>query len=344
MPIRVKIGFTKFVAACLLAAGLSDPAIAQNATQPFHIFAVLWRGETEVEEGFRAYLTEHNIPFKMTVRNLDRDRANAPPIVAEIKRTRPDLVYTWGTGTTSSIFGALDTESPQKFVRDLPGLFVLVAYPLAAKLVESYARPGRSLSGTAFLSPLDAQLNTIRSYHSFKKIAVIYDRTASNSRINVADLRAAVKTTDIALIELPVPLNAAGKSDASAIVGLVRQAKEQGAELLYMGPDSFISRHSKDYTAAAIANKMPTFSATEAPLRNSQTMFGLVSDYYTVGKLAGLQAERILVHKQAPQDLPVAHLSRYKLWINMDVAHQIGMYPPMNMISVSDFQTSVGDN
>ena len=54
---------------------------APQAATPFRIFAVVWRGETEVERGFRDYLTQRAIPFEMTVRNLNLDRGNAPPIV-----------------------------------------------------------------------------------------------------------------------------------------------------------------------------------------------------------------------------------------------------------------------
>ena len=38
----------------------------------------------------------------------------------------------------------------------------------------------------------------------------------------------------------------------------------------------------------------------------------------------------------------MARLARYKLWINMDVMREIGMYPPMDMIAIADFKTSPG--
>ena len=313
-----------------------------QAAAPFRIFAVLWRGETEVEQGFRDYLTQRGIRFEMTVRNLNLDRGNAPPIVEEIKRVRPDLVYTWGTGTTSSIVGKLATEAPDSFVRDVPSVFTLVAYPKVADIVKSYESPGRPVTGVAFLAPIEAQLKTILAYRPFTTIAVIYDRTASNSRINVAGLREAAPGMGIKLIEMPVPLGENGKPDPAVLPRLVEQAREAGAQILYMGPDSFLTRHADAYTAAAAAAGLPTFAATQAPLKNSRAMFGLVTDYHTLGKLTALQAERILVERRRPEDLPVARLARYKLWINMDVMREIGMYPPMDMIAIADFKTSPG--
>ena len=147
---------------------------------------------------------------------------------------------------------------------------------------------------------------------------------------------------DVELLALPVPLLKSGKPDPAALPGLVEQAKRDGAQLLYMGPDSFLTRHAKTYTSAAVAAGLPTFASTQAPLRNSRAMFGLVTDYHTLGKLTALQAERILVEKRRPQDLPLARLSRFKLWINKDVMSEIKMYPPMDMIAIADFKTSPG--
>ena len=325
-----------------VSQGLAQTPDASQAVTPFRIFAVVWRGETEVEQGFRDYLTQRAIPFEMTVRNLNLDRGNAPPIVEEIKRVHPDLVYTWGTGTTSSIVGKFDTDTPESFVRDIPAVFTLVSYPKVAKIVESYERTGRQVTGVAFLAPVETQLKTILAYRPFTTIAVIYDRTAGNSRINVADLREAAPGMGINLLELPVPLGDNGKPDPAALPGLVEEAKMAGAELLYMGPDSFLTRHADTYTGAAIAAGLPTFASTQAPLKNSRAMFGLVTDYHTLGKLTALQAERILVERRRPEDLPVARLARYKLWINMDVMRELGLYPPMDMIAIADFKTSPG--
>ena len=338
------------VAALILGAVLGLTAVGSpaqstdgpQAATPFRIFAVVWRGETAVEQGFRDYLTQRGIPFEMTVRNLNLDRDNAPPVVEEIKRVRPDLVYTWGTGTTTSIVGKLDSDTPGSFVRDTPAVFTVVAYPKAADIVQSFESPGRPVTGVAFLASVEAHLNTIRAYRPFKTMAVIYNRLASNSRINVAELGEAAPKMGMDLIEMPVPLNDEGKPDAAALPRLVKQAQEEGADILYMGPDAFIVRNADAYTAAAVAAGLPTFSATQAPLKNSRAMFGLVTDYHTLGKLTALQAERILVEKRRPEDLPVAPLARYKLWINIDVAHEIGLYPPMSMVVIADFKTSLG--
>ena len=337
-------GVVGLIVALVVTASMNTSVQAQDNvnrfTQPFEIFAVLWRGETEVEAGFRDYLNQRGIPYKMTVRSLDLDRKNAPPIIAEIRQAQPDLVYTWGTGTTLSIVGPRNAENPDQFVQGIPGLFVLVAYPISANIVESFESTGRPITGVSFLASIESQLRAIVDYGNFNKIAVIYDKTSSNSRINVESLTQVAPEFGIELIVLPVPLADNGKSDPDTLPDLVAQAKAQGAQLLYMGPDSFLTRHAKTYTASAIAAKLPTFASTQAPLLGSRAMFGLVSDYHTLGKLAAVQAEKILIDKQKPQDLPVASLSRFKLWINIDVVREVQMYPPMKMIAIADIKST----
>ena len=344
MPKSIKTFIIVFfvVFANFLTTQLGLAQSEQNAEQlePFKIFGVVWRGETEVEDGFKEYFTQRGIPFEMTIRDLKLDRKNAPPFVEEIRQVKPDLVYTWGTGTTTSILGRLDTEDMSKHVEGIPGIFVLVAYPVAAKLAASYESTERNLTGVSFLASIESQLNTILAYRPFRKLAVIYDDTSGNSRINVASLEEITPKFGLDLLVLPVPLDESEKPDPAHIPDLVKRAKAEGADILYMGPDSFIVRHGDAYTSTAIAEGLPTFSATQAPLKNSRAMFGLVTDYHTLGKLAAVQAEKILVDKQKPQDLPIARLSRLKLWINIDVVRQVGLYPPMEMIQIADFKLS----
>ena len=331
-----------FVVACFAF----NHATAQTVTESddgktFKIFGVVWRGETEVEAGFQEYLNQRGIPYQMTIRNLNLSSASAPDIIEEIKQAKPDLVYTWGTGTTRNIVGKVNETEPEKLVREIPGIFVLVAYPVSAGIVNSFENPGRNVTGVAFLASIKAQINTMLAYRPFKKIAVIYDDKSSNSRTNVSQLQDVVPDMGLELIALPIPRDEEGVLIPESLPELIQQAKDSGADILYMGPDSFITRHGDAYTAAAIKAGLPTFASTQAPLRNTRAMFGLVSDYHTLGKLAAVQAERILVEGTNADDLPVARLSRFKLWINIDVANELGLYPPMDLISIADFRHSM---
>ena len=76
------------VAASLLAADGN----AQSSQRPYRIYAITFRGMTDVEKGFQDYFASHRIPVQITWRDLNRDASRMPGFLEEIKRTRPDLV------------------------------------------------------------------------------------------------------------------------------------------------------------------------------------------------------------------------------------------------------------
>ena len=326
---------SSLVAALLVALAGTGPATAQSGPEPFHVFMVVWRGETDVEHGFRAHMRERGIRVRYTLRNIDRDRSRIPEIVAEIRSAEPDLVHTWGTSTTLGILGPREEAEPGKHVEGIPGVFSIVAYPLQAKIIESFQSTGRAVTGTAFLPPVDTQLEAIRAYRPFNRLGVVYNPLERNSVINIEDLRAAATARGFELLEAPVPLNEEDKPDSTRIPNLIDDLARRGAEFLYMGPDSFVGVHSTEISVRAASHGIPSFAATERAFDRSQAMLGLVSRYYLVGKLAGAQAERILVGGERPEEIPVASLARFTLLIRMPVALELGIYPPLGLLYIA---------
>ena len=57
-----------------IAVTIFAPAVyAQSQPDPLKIAMVLWRGETNVEQGFRAYFDENSIPVDLTIYDTARD-------------------------------------------------------------------------------------------------------------------------------------------------------------------------------------------------------------------------------------------------------------------------------
>ena len=321
------------VAVLLIGGAGSVPA--QTADDPLHIYLVVWRGETVVEHGFRAHMRERGIHVRYTLRNIAQDRSRIPEIVAEIREAQPDLVHTFGTSATLGIFGPHTGAEPGAHVEGIPGVFSIVAYPIKLNIVPSFESTGRPVTGTAFLAPIDSQLDAILAYRSIDSLGVIYNSLEGNSEQNVEELRAGTEARGIEFTALPVPLNAEGRPDAGRLGELVDELAARGIDFIYMGPDSFITVNSAKITAFAAAHGVPVFAGTEANFENSQAMLGLVSRYYLIGKLAGAQAERILVDGKPPEDIPVASLARFALLIRMPVALQLGIYPPLDLLRIA---------
>ncbi len=326
------------VAILLALAGVAagQPAL-RDAAEPLDVFMVVWRGETDVERGFESYFRERGIPVRITLRNLERDRSRIPSVLEEIRAAKPDLVHTWGTSTGLGIFGPQEGGEAGKYLEeDVPGIFSLVAYPVEAGLVKSYEDPGRPLTGTAYLPPLKSQIEAILAYRPWKRFGMIYNPLERNSQINLQQMRDATREAGIELLEAEVPLDADGAPDPGALPDLVRDLSLRGMDFLYIGPDSFVSIHAETVTEEAIGHGIPSFAGTEFGFQGSRALLGLVSRYFLVGKLAGLQAERFLLEGQPLEEIPVASLSRYTLLLRMPVAHRLGIYPPMKLLPLAE--------
>ena len=79
------------------------------------------------------------------------------------------------------------------------------------------------------------------------------------------------------------------------------------------------------------------FSAhTRTLVHESQALISVAARYYEVGRLAGQQAEKILVGKIAPGDLPVWRMTNFAVVINMDVARKLKLFPPLDLLQVAE--------
>jgi putative ABC transport system substrate-binding protein len=320
-----------------LVAWLALAGPGWAADRPYHIFMILGRGETEVEQGFRDYFRDKGIDIKVTVRNIENDVRNLPPFIAEAKRLRPDLVYTWGTGATVGTVGTYDAVDPDKHITDIPVVFTLVTSPVGAKIVPSFESSGRNVTGASHVVPLESQVNALRVYRPFDTLAAIFNPLERNSVQQVEELRRMGTEQGFSVIERPVPLDAKGAPDPDALPGLVAEVAALHPDFLYMGPDTFVAGVHRDVvTAEANRLGLATFSATEGPLRQASALFGLVTRYYNLGRLTAYKAEQILVGGKDPKDIPVQTLTRFSYIVNMQVAKDLHLYPPMTVLRFAE--------
>ncbi len=90
-----------------------NAAAKRTGTQPFRIYAITFRGMTDVEKGFEEYFASRKIPVQIIYRDLNRDATRMPGFLDEIRATRPDLVYTWGTSVTLGVLGPYRRGQPE---------------------------------------------------------------------------------------------------------------------------------------------------------------------------------------------------------------------------------------
>ena len=319
-------------AAALAAIGsvatLAQPRAAKR------IYAVTWRGRTQVEQGFTDYLGKSGLPVEFTWRDAAQGTARIAEFAREIRETKPDLVYTWGTPPTLGLAGPFDRVDPAKHLTGIPLVFALVASPVGAKLVPSLKDQGRAVTGVYHVAAIASQVEAMRAYRRFSKVGVIYNAAELNSVATAAALKDLARTQGFEVIEQAFDRGADGKPLPTGIEEKIAALARGGAEWLYLGPDTYLFSQVERIAAAAMAAKLPTFSATEGVLNSpAPVLTGLVSSYYTIGQFAGFKAEQILARGLRARDIPIETLTRYSFVVRMEVAKALGFLPPVSLFN-----------
>jgi putative tryptophan/tyrosine transport system substrate-binding protein len=330
-----------------IGAGLSPALLAQtvtpgsvkrpvNAAKPLRIYAITFRGMTDVEKGFEEYFASRKIPVQITWRDLNRDATRMPAFIDEIRATRPDVIYTWGTSVTLGVLGPYDAVDPAKHITDIPVVFTLVASPTLAKIIPENGGTRKGVSGVIHVAPVAAQIQAMAAYRPFQKLGVLYTPTERNSVVVLDEIRKLGRERGFDTISRTFRLDAQRKVTAEGAAELVRELKEAGSQWLYLPPDSFLGTLAQDVVIpTAMEVGLPTFASTEQ-LMQAGALSGLVSRYHSVGQFTAHKVEQILVAKVAPEAVPIETLKRFSYQIRMSVAEKLKLPPPLPMFNYAE--------
>ncbi len=320
----------------LAALSLCGPVLAEP-----HVVMVTPRGETIMEQVFKQELRRRVGAVRFTLIKPDLDNAAEMRALPErVRSMRPSLIYAWGTPSTVALAGEFDAPK----INDIPIVFLVVADPLRAKLVKDLKTPGRNVTGTSHLAPLPIQLTAMREFKPFKALGVVYNPTEINVKFMLEDLAVEAKRSGFQLLTQAVGLTATGQPDPKTIEPRVKQLKEQGAEWLYMGPDSFVAfTHRKLTTSASVEAKLPSFTANESAIRDGNALFGLFSPVDNLARFTAVKASQVLKQERKIADIPVETLQRFSTALNLCTAMALRVFPPSALFKLTDVIVPVVD-
>jgi putative ABC transport system substrate-binding protein len=327
-------------AAAITPAAALAQAAPPRVQRPFRIFAITFRGMTDVEKGFAEYFASRKIPVQITYRDLNREPARMAGFLDEIRSSKPDLIYAWGTSVTLGIVGPYDAVVPSRHITDIPVVFTLVAAPTLAKIVPDMKSSGRNVTGVTHVGPTDAQVRAMAQYRAFQTLGVLYTPTEKNSVVVIEEIRRLGREMGFHTVERTFRLDAQRNPVAEGAADLVRELKDAGAQWLYLPPDSFLGTLAEGTVIpAAMQLGLPTFASTEQ-LMQAGALSGLVSRYYNVGQFTAHKAEQILVEKMPASQIPVETLKRFSYQIRMPAAKRLNLPPPLPMLSYAELITT----
>ncbi|WP_436637814.1 ABC transporter substrate-binding protein [Microbaculum sp. FT89] len=319
------------VAACLL---FTAPAAAAQ----FNVMIATWRGCEEACQGFQDYLTEKGVDAAFILRDADQKKEILPDILAEARAEQVDLILSWGTTVTRGIAGTLSELGDAAFNHDIPQVFTIVADPVGAGIIESLDSTGRpNVTGTYNRVPEDVNIQTIRAYlPDFEHLGLMYSASEKNSVLKRDEIAGLSKELGFAFTAVELPAGGDGEPRIEDIAPKVAELKAAGVDFIYLGSSSFLRENGGAVTGAAMQNGIPVLSPYESLVRDSEALISVAPRYYEVGRLAGEQAEKILVGGAQAGDLPVARMTNFAIVINMDVAKKLKRFPPIDLLQVAE--------
>jgi putative ABC transport system substrate-binding protein len=301
------------------------------------ILIVTWRGCEDACQGFKDYIAEQGMDAEVVVRDAERDAARLPGFVEEARASNVDLVVTWGTSVTLGVVSTLTDVDPAQHVTDIPAIFMIVADPIGAGIVESYERSGRAnVTGTRNRVPEEVQMKALQAYKPFSRLGVIYNGNEQNAVLKVAELEELAQAMGFELVAHALPLGPDGLPRAEAIPDAVAAIKAEGVDWLYVSSSSFLVDNRDILSDAALEEGLPLASAYEQMVTDGQGLIAVAARYYNVGRLAGEQAKAILVDGKSPGDLPIRGLDRFAYIINMDAARRLDLFPPIELLEYAE--------
>jgi putative tryptophan/tyrosine transport system substrate-binding protein len=302
------------------------------------ITMVTWRGETDVEKGFRDYVRANGWTPRITTVDAAQDRNKLRVIAANLSRDRPDLVYSWGTPATLGLLGTHDNPDPL-FGKTIPHVFALVADPLGVKLVRDLKTPARNITGVSHVPSVRAQVQAMQSYRKTQAVGMIYNRAEPNSVAAVKEWQAFAQRDGFAFDAQAFDVDNSGATTAAGAPGIVEGIKKRGADWLVLGPDTFLLSNLDAVAAAALDIKLPTFATTESQIATRYPVLaGLVSKFVHVGQFAGLKAQQLLTQKPDAPAVPIETLKRFAFVVRIGTAQRLGLYPPMALMDYAEFR------
>ena len=249
--------------------------------------------------------------------DIDRIRMIAKELVA----SKPEIVITVGTPATVAV---------QRETRTIPIVFLVVADPVGAGIVNSLARPGGNTTGFGnpegtFGGKLLSLLKGIAP--GMRRAAAMFNPDTAPGRglFYLGSFEAAARSLAIE------PLIAEVRNDGDIERVITTLGQEQAG--LAALPDNFMYAHRGTVIGHSLRNNVPTIYDKDFAKEGGLLQYG--ASFPDMYRRVPSYVDRIL-RGAKPGDLPVELPTKYKFVINLKTARAIGLDVSRDMLLIAD--------
>ncbi len=316
---KMKKWITTGLLATTLGLGLAACGNTNNATEDgkktVGILQLVEHGSLDAAyEGFKEGLAEGGYKegenLTLEYQNAQNSQDNLKSMSEKLVKNSPDLLL--GIATPAAVSLANETT-------DIPIVVTAVTDLVEAKLADSNEAPGRNITGTSDMVPIDKQIQLLLSIvPDAKTIGIMYNAGEANSKIQ-ADL--AEKVLKDAGVDVKV-LTANTTND----VQQVTTSLAKDVDGIYVPTDNTFASAAAVVGEVAKETKTPIVAGSVEQVEDGAlATFGI--DYKSLGKQTGELAAKILDGDEKPATTPVETANKLELVVNQEMATALGIDP-----------------
>lgn len=252
----------------------------------------------------------------------DDDQARLPAHAAALVRRAPNVIYAFGNQAALTAFAA---------TRTIPIIFAAISGPVEIGLVESLARPGGNVTGTANIGwELGGKRLQLlkQALPKIVRVGVMVQPTHSDSTQELKLIEEAARILHVTVV--PVMAKEAKDIDGA----FVSLAKGNAEALLTTHTYFFITDERKHILALAAKQRLPVIGP-----RSNFAEDGALLSYGSIQVEQFSRAARLvdkILKGARPADIPVELPTRFELVVNKKTAKVLGLKIPNSILVIAD--------
>ncbi|HFU3862276.1 TPA: tryptophan ABC transporter substrate-binding protein [Streptococcus suis] len=265
----------------------------------------------EIYKGIKAGLEEGGYA---TTENLSIDFMNAEGDQSQVQTMSKKLV-----DNGNELLIGIATPAAQGLANataELPIIMGAVTDPVGANLVTDLKNPGGNITGVSDQTPVADTVSLIKEITpDAKTIGVLYSSNEDNSKIQVAEFKAAAEEAGYTVLEYAV-------ASSNELASTVEVASSK-VDALFTPVDNTVASAFSTVVSVANKSKTPIFTSVEDMVEGGGIASVTLSQY-DLGVATGKMTAKILDGAN-PADTPVQIFNEGTVVVNQKVAKELGI-------------------